>query len=105
MDVSSILDKRTGDWILISYALRTLATNSPLQSKWVGTLYLSIRETVSENDKTPMRQSTATNNLIVQPHTRKANNSLITKERLIGGRLPGASAVLCFRFGSAVLLP
>ena len=29
---------------------------------------------------------TATNNLIVQPHTRKAN-SLITKERLIGGRL------------------
>jgi hypothetical protein len=38
---------------------------------------------------TQPRQSTATNNLIVQPHTRKAN-SLITKERLIGGRLPWA---------------
>jgi hypothetical protein len=47
------------------------------------------------------RQSTATNNLIVQPRTRKAN-SLITKERLIGGRLPWAAS-----FDSAlwVLLP
>jgi hypothetical protein len=42
----------------------------------------------------PDRQATPTNNLLVQPHTRKAN-SLITKERLIGGRLPSFDSALC----------